>query len=110
VKVVVAFTIDAVNTLFNANDAVVANEADTADPVATVKLNVEPSPFVNVNMLALTLPVTIKLPVFTVTAEPVATTTLNVELSPLVKVIVLLVALAVTSKDAVLTVTPAFNA
>ena len=44
--------LDAVRTLFNANDAVVAYEADTAEPVATVTLNVEASPLVNVITLA----------------------------------------------------------
>jgi hypothetical protein len=54
-------------------------------------------------MLALTLPVTIKLPVLTVAAEPVATVTVNCELSPLVNVITLLVAEAVVNNDAVFT-------
>jgi len=52
VNVIVAFVLDAVRTLFNANDAVVANDADTAEPVATVTGNVEPSPLVNVITLA----------------------------------------------------------
>jgi hypothetical protein len=48
VNVIVALLIDAVRTLFNANDAVVANEALTAEPVATVTVNVEASPLVKV--------------------------------------------------------------
>jgi hypothetical protein len=110
VNVIVALLIDAVRTLFNANDAVEANDADTAEPVATVRANVEPSPFVNVNTLLVALPVTINEPVFTDTAEPVATVTVNVEASPLVKVIILLAAEAVVNKDAVDTVEPAFKA
>jgi hypothetical protein len=110
VNVTVALLIDAVRTLFNANDAVEANDADTAEPVATVRANVEPSPFVNVNTLLVALPVTINEPVFTVVAEPVATVTVNVEASPLVNVIMLLAAEAVVSKDAVDTVVPAFRA
>jgi hypothetical protein len=57
VNVMVAFVLDAVRTLFNANDAVVANDADTAEPVAIVTGNVEPSPLVNVIMLATALAV-----------------------------------------------------
>jgi hypothetical protein len=57
VNVIVALLVDEVTTLFNANDAVVAYEAETADPVATVTGNVEPSPFVNVITLAVALAV-----------------------------------------------------
>ena len=110
VNVIVALLIDAVRTLFNANDAVEANDDDTAEPVATVRANVEPSPFVNVNMLLVALPVTINEPVFTVTAEPVATVTLNVEASPLINVITLLAAEAVVNNEAVDTVAPEFKA
>ena len=56
-NVIVSLLVDEVNTLLSANDAVVANEAETADPVATVTGNVEPSPFVNVIMLATALAV-----------------------------------------------------
>jgi hypothetical protein len=57
VYVIVASVLDAVRTLFNANDAVEANDDDTAEPVAIVTGNVEPSPFVNVITLATALAV-----------------------------------------------------
>ena len=98
-NVVVAFDIDAVTN----NEPVLTV---TAEPVFTVKLNVEPSPLVKVKVLELTLPVTIKLPVLTVTAEPVATVTVNCELSPFVNVIMLLAAEAVVNNEAVDTVPP----
>ena len=102
-NVVVAFDIDAVTN----NEPVLTV---TAEPVFTVKLNVEPSPLVKVKVLELTLPVTIKLPVLAADAEPVATVTVNCELSPFVNVITLLTALAVVNNEAVFTVTPAFKA
>jgi hypothetical protein len=66
VYVIVAFVLDAVRTLFNANDAVEANDADTAEPVAIVTGNVEPSPLVNVITFAAALAVVNNEPVFTV--------------------------------------------
>lgn len=102
-NVVVAFDIDAVTNKLPVF-------TDTAEPVFTVKLNVEPSPLVKVKVLELTLPVTIKLPVLAATAEPVATVTVNCELSPFVNVITLLAAEAVVNNEAVDTVVPAFKA
>ena len=102
-NVVVALLIDAVT-----NKLPVLTVA--AEPVATVTVNCELSPFVNVKVFEFTLPVVIKLPVLTVAAEPVATVTVNCELSPFVKVITLLTALAVVNNEAVFTVTPAFKA
>ena len=64
--------------------------AATAEPVLTVKLNVLPSPLVNVSVFELTLPVTISEPVFAATPEPVLTVKLKVDPSPLVNVSTLL--------------------
>ena len=57
VNVIVFELTEAVNTLFNASDAVVANDAETAEPVAIVTGNVEPSPLVNVIIFAVALAV-----------------------------------------------------
>ena len=66
VYVIVSLVLDAVRTLFNANDAVEANDELTVEPVATVTGNVEPSPLVNVITLLTALAVTNNEPVLTV--------------------------------------------
>jgi hypothetical protein len=103
VNVVVALLIDAVT-----NKLPVLTAA--AEPVATVKLNVLPSPLVKVSVFELTLPVTINEPVLTEAAEPVATVRANVLPSPLVNVSTFDVALPVTIRLPVLTVAAAFKA